>query len=205
MNKKGMIMFEQAIMLITATALLLGSPGPAPLALAATSATFGVQRSIPFLFGVLSGLIVVIAAASTGFAVILSTVPQLKLALQVIGAIYIGYIAWKIASAPVKTAENAIKCPSLIDGFMLNLLNPKAYAAFFALFSQFLLPFESTMASYAVTGGTAFIVAVVVDTAWVLLGGGLKPIFEKPRAARVLRVSFALSMLCAVGLAFKFA
>ena len=158
-------MFEQTIMLITATALLLGSPGPAPLALAATSATFGVRSSIPFLCGILSGLIVVIAAVSTGFAVILSTIPQLKLALQIIGAIYIGYVAWKIASAPINTAEVNMKCPNLIDGFMLNLLNPKAYAAFFALFSQFLLPLESTVASYIITGGTAFIVAIVVDTA----------------------------------------
>jgi len=197
-------MLEQTIMLITATALLLGSPGPAPLALAATSATFGVRNSIPFLLGILSGLIVVIIAASTGFAVILSAAPQLKFALQVMGAIYIGYVAWKIATAPINTAEADIKCPSLVDGFMLNLLNPKAYATFLALFSQFLLPFESAVASYIITGGAAFIVAIVVDTGWVLLGGGLKPIFEKPRAARVLRISFALSMLCAVGLTYKF-
>lgn len=198
-------MLEQTIMLITATALLLGSPGPAPLALAATSATFGVRNSIPFLLGILSGLIVVIIAASTGFAVILSAVPQLKFVLQVMGAIYIGYVAWKIATAPIKTAKADLKCPSLVDGFMLNLLNPKAYATFLALFSQFLLPFESAFASYIITGGTAFIVAIVVDVGWVLLGGGLKSIFERPRAARVLRISFALSMLCAVGLTFKFA
>jgi threonine/homoserine/homoserine lactone efflux protein len=147
---------------------------------------------------------VVIVAASTGFAVILSSVPELKLTVQVIGAIYIGYVAWKIASASINTAEINTECPNLIDGFILNILNPKAYAAFFALFSQFLLPVENTVLSYIITGGTAFIVAVVVDTAWVLLGGGLKRIFEKPIAARVLRISFALSMLCAVGLTFKF-
>jgi len=47
-----------------------------------------------------------------------------------------------------------------------------------------------------------FSVAVIVDTGWVLLGGALKQLFEKPKAARVLRVLFALSMLGAVFLAF---
>lgn len=198
-------MFEQIFMLSTATALLLGSPGPAPLALAASSATFGIQRSLPFLFGILAGLIMVITAASTGFAVLLSTAPQLKFAIQLIGATYISYVAWKIASAPINGAEVEAKCPSLIDGFMLNLLNPKAYAAFFALFSQFLLTFESVAASYIITGITSFIVAILVDTAWVLLGGSLKKLFAKPKAARVLRISFSLSMLFAVGVAFQMA
>ncbi|MBY4678419.1 LysE family translocator [Marinobacterium arenosum] len=196
-------MLDQVIMLSTATALLLGSPGPAPLALAATSATFGVKRSFPFLFGILAGLIFVITTASTGFAVILSSAPQLKFALQLLGAAYIGYIAWKIASAPITGTEANAKCPSLVDGFVLNLLNPKAYAAFFALFSQFLLPIEDVTSSYVITGGICFAVALLVDTGWVLLGGALKQLFEKPRAARVLRVSFALSMLGAVFLAFQ--
>ncbi len=42
-------MVESIVALITASALLLGSPGPAPLALAATGATYGIKGGIPFL------------------------------------------------------------------------------------------------------------------------------------------------------------
>lgn len=42
-------MLESIVSLIAATGLLLGSPGPAPLALAATGATFGIRRGAPFL------------------------------------------------------------------------------------------------------------------------------------------------------------
>ena len=196
-------MIDQIMMLAIATALLLGSPGPAPLALAATSATFGVRQSVPFLLGILFGLIMVIAATSAGFAVLLSTMPQLTFALHILGAVYIGYIAWKIAFAPVAGAKAITCCPGMLNGFVLNLLNPKAYAAFFALFSQFLLPLEDEAFRYMATGIICFFVALIVDTGWVLLGGMLKRLFEQPRAARTLRITFAVSMLFAVLLAFQ--
>ena len=55
--------------------------------------------------------------------------------------VYICYLVWKIATAPVLDIQSASPgdSPGLRDGFILNLINPKAYAAFLSLFSQFLL------------------------------------------------------------------
>lgn len=64
-------MLESIVSLIAATGLLLGSPGPAPLALAATGATFGIRRGAPFLAGILLGLSVAIIGASIGLAALL--------------------------------------------------------------------------------------------------------------------------------------
>ncbi len=41
-------MIEGILTLILVTTLLLGSPGPAPLALAGISAAFGIRRGMPF-------------------------------------------------------------------------------------------------------------------------------------------------------------
>ncbi len=51
------------IVLITTTTPLLGSPGPAPIALAAKGAAFGMERGLPFLTGILCGLSVTIIGA----------------------------------------------------------------------------------------------------------------------------------------------
>ncbi len=193
-------MFEAFVTLSFATTLLLGSPGPAPLAIAATGATFGVRNGIPFLIGILCGLLVVIVGTTLGIAALLSGFPEIRLALQIIGALYIIYIAQKIARAPVLNTQNNNPGPSptLLDGFILNLINPKAYAAFLAIFSQFLLPFSNTFSSYLTTGIVCFMIAVLVDTAWLILGGVLRPIFESPTSARVIRVTFAVLMVGAV-------
>lgn len=191
-------MLESFIVLITATTLLLGSPGPAPLALAATGATFGVKKGAPFLAGILFGLSVAIIGATAGLAALFSQFPSFRVICQFAGAAYILYIAYKIASAPVTANQESHIAPSFKDGFILNLLNPKAYAAFLAIFSQFLLPFSETHIGYIVTGITCLAVATVVDALWLMFGGLLRPIFSKPKQARVVRIIFAVLMVMAV-------
>lgn len=198
-------MFEAITALTTTTFLLLGSPGPAPLALAATGASYGLRKGTPFLAGILCGLAVAIAGATVGLAAIFASFPEVRSAVQILGGIYICYVAYKIATGPVLVRENESKvaAPNFIDGFILNLLNPKAYAAFLAIFSQFLLPFSGTLLSFIATGVVCFIVAVVADVLWLCFGSLIGPLFRKPREARVLRVSFAVLMVGAVLVAFR--
>lgn len=191
-------MLEAFISLITAAALLLGSPGPVPLALAATGATFGVKKGGPFLFGILLGLSFAIVGAIAGLAALFSSFPNLKFTGQIIGTMYIAYIAFKIATAPIVSNNSTAFAPSFKDGLILNLLNPKAYAAFLAIFSQFLLPFENSTIGYLVTGMTCFLIATVVDVLWLYFGGVLKPIFAQPKQVRIMRVLFSILMLVAV-------
>jgi threonine/homoserine/homoserine lactone efflux protein len=191
-------LLEPFIVLITATALLLGSPGPAPLALAATGATFGVKKGIPFLAGILFGLSVAIIGATAGLVALFSQFPNFRFVCQIAGGAYMLYIAYKIASAPVITSQGNQVAPSFKDGFILNLLNPKAYAAFLAIFSKFLLPFSDINIGYIMTGLTCLVVATVVDALWLIFGGLLRPVFSKPKQARIIRIIFAALMLIAV-------
>ncbi len=192
------VLLESYLSLIAATALLLGSPGPAPLALAATGATFGFKQGMPFLLGILLGLSVVIVGATLGLASLFSALPQLRLICQLLGAAYILYIAYKIVSAGSITNKAAQVAPGFRDGFILNLLNPKAYAAFLAIFSQFLLPIADVASSYLLTGFICLLVATIVDLLWLSFGGLLKPLLAQPKQAKVIRIVFALLMIGAV-------
>ena len=91
-------------------------------------------------------------------------------------------IAFKIATAPVlMNGEYSNEdMPGFRDGFVLNLLNPKAYAAFFVLFSQFLLPFETTPAQYFAASLVIFVVAIVVDCIWLVIGSAIRSFFPIP-------------------------
>lgn len=191
-------MLDSFIVLISTAAILLGSPGPAPLALVATGAAFGIKKGTPFLAGILIGLSVVIIAASMGLATIFTQYPNVKIVCKSIGAAYILYIAYKIASAPIIVTKKTQSLPSFKDGFILNLFNVKAYAAFLALFSQFLLPLSNPSISYLTTAVTCLAVATIVDMLWLILGSLIRPIFSKPRHARVIRVLFSILMVIAV-------
>ncbi|MCG8611340.1 MAG: LysE family transporter [Pseudomonadales bacterium] len=196
-------MFEAVITLVSVTALLLGSPGPAPIALSASGATYGVRNSVPFLCGILSGLSFAIIGAAVGLALLLATFPKVAYAVQLLGAIYVLYIAYKIATAPflALNADGLALAPTFWDGFILNLLNPKAYAAFFAIFSQFQLPVNNAFSSELLTGLVCLAVAAVVDVVWLLMGGLIRPVLSSPKKSRIVRVSMSVSMVVVVAIA----
>ena len=190
---------EALITLTIAAGVLLGSPGPATLSLAAVGATVGVAKGVPYLAGILVGLICAMAGAIVGVAAIFVQWPQAKLIVQILGALYLTYIAWRIASAPISSDSESSdqKTPGFRDGVVLNILNPKLYAGFFVLFSQFLLPIPNATAQYVTTGAVMFAIGVVVDSIWLALGSTIQALFAHPKYARGIRVLFGLSIVVA--------
>jgi threonine/homoserine/homoserine lactone efflux protein len=189
---------EAVIYLILTTTLLLGSPGPAPLALAGVGASFGFKGGMGFLCGILAGLLVVIFAVSAGLGTLFTTYPLAKSFCQTLGAVYLLYVAYKIASAQGSISERQGAAPSFKDGFILNLINPKAYAAFVAIFANNVLVLENPLLSTIATGTVCFSVAVVVDGLWMALGGSLQTVFSKPSQAKQLRLAFATALFVSV-------
>lgn len=193
-------MFEAILSLLLTTSLLVGSPGPATLSLAATGAAVGFRRGSQFLLGLMAGLAIVITAAGIGLASLFARFQQLQLLAQVLGAAYIVYLAFKIASSPVLQSGHAESeaDPLFRDGFILNLLNVKAYAVFLAIYSGFVLPFENPGVGYASTGLICFCVALMANLTWLWFGSAIRPLFTRPREARILRIAFAVMMVVAV-------
>ena len=195
-------MIEEVIALVIATSLLLGSPGPVPLSLAAMGASFGIKKSIAYYSGILSGLCIVIIASTSGLSVLFASWPKVELIIQIIGGLYILYIAYKIATSN-GLINTSSKKTGYVEGFVLNLFNPKAYAAILALISQFQLPVEDKLISSISTGLIILLMAAIVDFIWLALGGSLRAVFEKPRQAKILRMAFAIMMVVSVLLIFS--
>jgi len=194
-------MIEQIVFLALATLAALGSPGPVPLALAATGASFGARRSTPFLIGILVGLAVVAILTAAGVGVVVASGGWMVTTLLALSFLYFVYIAYKVTTAPLdRRADTTSQNPlNGRDGFVLNLINPKAYAAFTALYAGFGLPIEPNWFGIAATGAVILFVAIIIDVAWLLSGGILAPAFESQRFGRALRIALAVAMLIAVG------
>ena len=191
-------MLEAIAALVVATTAMLGSPGPATLSLAAVGATGGVAKGLPYYLGILSGLLFAMLGAVVGIATVLAKWPQAGFGIQLVGAAYILYVAWKIATTDTASQSDGVSHPGFRDGFILNILNAKAYAAFLALFSQFLLPIDSAAFAYLATAAICFGVAVVVDAAWLFAGGFLQSLFRERKTARTIRILFGLSIVASV-------
>ena len=193
---------EAYFSLVLFSFLLLGSPGPAPLAIAATGAVFGIRKGLDFLLGILLGFFFVLFVQGLALVYLLGKNLVLMQVLQVFGFLYVLYIAYKITTVPTtQIEESPFSPPSFFDGFILNLTNPKAYAAMAIIYSQMLIPYESQNLAYILTGLISFLVVVAVDLMWLFLGKLIQPYIQDPIIGRKVRLLFALMMVGMVMLA----
>ena len=174
---------------------LLGSPGPGPLALAGVGAAFGPRKGMPFLFGILVAIAAVMLLTAFGVFALLAASPRILLAVKILAISYIAYIAWRIASVTAYTEGPTGTAPSFMDGFLLNLVNPKVYAAFAAIFATFPIGHPEPWASLGLTAAISFALVMIIDGAWLAAGAALRPIAADPVRGRPLRISFAILMI----------
>ena len=185
--------------LLVAALALMGSPGPATLSVAATSAVFGLGRAIPYYFGICCGTSTVVLLVGTGVTGLITTLPGISPILVSLAGAYILYLAYRIATAPALTAEGGSRpAPRAISGYLLAIANPKAYAAMGALFAGYAL-ISTDPQSNAVTKAMILIALVFfVNLVWLIAGRGLAQFFQSERSARILYVGFAILLVASL-------
>jgi len=133
------------------------APGPGNLFFAALSARFGMRETASALAGYHLAMLAVTFIVGIGFEIGISNNPMLAKTVSTLGALYVLFLAWKMARANAKlqTTQHTQKT-KFLDGVLLLILNPKAYVIMALLFSQFspsqLDPANPTTVSLVVAG-----------------------------------------------------
>jgi threonine/homoserine/homoserine lactone efflux protein len=188
--------------LVSAGVVLMGSPGPSTMSVTAVGAAFGPRRSLRYASGLVLGTSAVLLAVASGVVALLLSIPGLSPALGAVSALYMLYLALRIATAPpLSTRDGDAAAPSFAGGFLLAIANPKAYLAIAAVFTS------ATVASHSLVldtlSKTAVLAAmiVVIHLAWLFAGASLARFLRDPSRARIVNVVFALILLTTAVLA----
>ena len=195
--------YSEFVAFVIAGIVLVASPGPATLSLAAAGAAFDGRQARIYMFGIMSGAALVIVGVAGGLLTAILSVPHAATVLAAVSLCYLGYLAYRIASAPPINTEGGISAaPGYMTGLVFNLSNPKAYAAFAALFAGFDLwpgaPFIATLLEATI----CYIIVVLADIAWVFVGAALRLHLHDPRKSRIINVLFAILLVLSVIPAF---
>src|SRR5215813_1131504 len=91
--------FALLTLVLTAT-IVMGSPGPSTISATAVGAAFGLRRSLPYVGGLVLGTTTVLGAVALGVVALLFAVPWGAHLLAGLSAVYIMYLAFRIATAP---------------------------------------------------------------------------------------------------------
>lgn len=121
---------------------LLGamSPGPDFAVVTKYGITGSKRAAILASCGVAAALLIHVFYCVSGIAVFLHSMPHILRIIRILGAIYLGYLGLSIffrESSQDNSASKATSKNAFFDGFITNLLNPKATVFLLSLFSQF--------------------------------------------------------------------
>ena len=149
----------------------------------------------------MAGVVLVIAGVAAGLLTAVLTVPYAAQVLSVVSFAYLGFIAYRIATAgPVGEGGGAAAAPGFLSGLVLNLTNLKAYAAFAALAGHWRELLTEALVSGGKGNGRSRLAAIVAGTAIV----GVIALFAESAVESVLREPWivAAGLILAGGLLY---
>jgi len=105
------------------------TPGPNNLMLMASGANFGLQRTLPHMFGVAIGFTAMVVLVGVGLVQVFHAYPVTNTVLKVVSVVYLCWLAWKIANAGEPKGQKAGGRPiTFLQAAALQWVNPKAWA-----------------------------------------------------------------------------
>ncbi|NVK56701.1 MAG: LysE family translocator [Alteromonadaceae bacterium] len=164
------------------------TPGPNNLMLLASGAQFGYTRTLPHMLGIVLGVAMLLLSVLLGLGVLFSVYPALYSILNVAGAAYLLWLAYKIASGPVTAIEASEQGNSVPltwwQAALFQFVNPKAWMMALGSVSTFSLPGEDYVLSGAVIMLAFALIGFPSISVWAGTGAKLRTWLNNPARRR---------------------
>lgn len=170
------------------------TPGAGAINTMSNALASGWRRSIWGVVGQQIALIVYIVVVAAGVGVFVARSPILFTTIRYVGAAYLIYLGVRmvltkpqVGDAGDVTVKPAVsKRAMLMQGFWVNILNPKAVVFFLAFIPQFIRLDEPQLPQYLILTVTSVVVDVVVM--WGFFASAARPFGRYASTVRGQRV-----------------
>ena len=166
----------------------VASPGPAVMAIIATSMTHGRKAGMTIALGIFGGSLTWAIAAAAGLATLLQTYAMALEVLKIFGGLYLLYLAYKAfravrISGDTPTAATEAKVPTfkslILRGYGIHVTNPKAIFAWLAIIALGM--------PQGAPGSVAILIITVCGITGFIAFMGYAVLFSTPHALKIYR------------------
>lgn len=191
---------------VAAIVIFLAIPGPGNLALITSTGKGGVRGGLAATLGIIAGDQVLLWLAVAGVAALLTAYPAAFHAVQWLGALYLGWMGWRMLVAQPGQAPVLDIRPRhyFRQAALITLLNPKAVVFYMAFFPLFVDPTRHQGAlTFAAMAATIAVLTFLYGLAAVLLTHSLAArLRARPWITRALN---RVAGVCLVGFGIRLA
>ncbi|MDP5082311.1 MAG: LysE family translocator [Winogradskyella sp.] len=164
-----------------ATAVLAISPGPDNIYVLVQSISNGKSYGFATVCGLITGCIIHTSLLAFGVSAIIKANESLFFFVKLLGALYLIYLAYKVfkSNDQLNLDSDSVPRKSLkglfVQGFFMNVLNPKVTIFFLAFFPGFLFSKTlSTVYQFYILGAIFMLVSFIIFSSIALLAGQIK-------------------------------
>jgi len=196
-------MYEQLLalfiplMIFTITAT--STPGPNNLLLSANGANFGFKASMPFVWGIRLGNLLLVLLLSLGLGALFIAYPETQHFLKIICVGYMVYLAMKIAFAPpASQSENKGRPLGFWHGASFQFINPKTWMTGITCLTAFTLAGDGYMYSVVMVILVWTVTGLIGSLFWVCCGVAMQKVLKTDGQWRVFNFTLAFATLASV-------
>lgn len=180
---------------------MAGSPGPNNAMVTASGATWGFQHTVPHMLGIAIGFPVMLLAVALGAGELLRTYPWVHEALRWIGAAYLLWLAWSIATArpPSLDAADPRRPLSFLQAALFQWVNPKAWViALGAVVTYTTATGAALIVQASLIAALFLLVTLPVVAFWTMVGVGAARLLRTPTALRCFNLAMAALLVASL-------
>ena len=168
--------------------VMSATPGPNNVMLATTGASFGYRGALPVILGIQAGVFVQTMLMCVGLGSVFVAYPMAQQVLRIAGALYLMFLAWKLAGASV-AGTGAPKPVSFTQAALFQALNPKSWLKSITMASVFLPAQGNMLAGALLVSGIGTVVGMPCSVTWALFGASIRGVLKAPRSRRVFNLA----------------
>ena len=178
------------------------TPGPNNLMLMASSAKFGFRRTIPHGLGVAIGFALMIVLVGLGLGEVFALFPWLELALKILAAINLLYLAWTLLGLKIKDQGAGERPLSFLQAAGFQWINPKAWALAVSFVAMVVGSGPERYWGIAVVGLVSLVIGLASSPTWMVFGERLEKFLKRSGGERYLGIVMAVLVVLSVVLFF---
>ncbi|MFB5674580.1 LysE family transporter [Paenibacillus terreus] len=169
------------------------TPGPNNIISMSNASRFGLKATFRFIFGVTVGFFLLMLLCSYFNLVLYQLIPKIKLALSILGSLYMLYLAYKTAMPSGKKSANYDQSSTFMTGLILQFINPKGILYGITVVSAFIIPFYQSGWVLTLFSLLLALVGFMSTLSWALFGA----LFQKflSRHERIFNLCMGLLLV----------
>lgn len=173
------------------------TPGPNNISSFIFSLAHGYKKVLPYIFGIISGTFLLLTFCGFLVDIIHEFANQISNYLKYLAGIYILFLAYKSLkiNASISNKHSSKSAPTYLNGFILQMVNPKAIFYGVTMYTTFLVSLVNNYVTVALSAALLSMVTFSMVSIWALSGNMLLKSIKNPAIAKTIGIIMALVLV----------